>query len=277
MIGLVYGVLETASFVPKFTAKIIIAPQKSQGSIGEGAPRSEGSGVAASLMAALGGSGGQTGGMFQRLKFLMKSQQLAQRLDEQHKLSREVFAGRWDSERGVWKTVAKTEPTFSEQLGAYLHQDQAVLRGSEALARAVGGMVELEPIKKTNFSEIRLSHTNRETALRWLQIIFTSADQLLREQDREKIREQIRFLQTRTEKADLAGFRSALYGALISQEKNLHMIDSEQSYSADIIEPAFASELKTMPNLLKTIAAPVAGGGFVGLLIVVLISIFLKE
>jgi hypothetical protein len=277
VIGLVYGVSETANFVPKFTAKMIIAPQKFESGIGESQPRSSGGGITTTLIAALGNAEGNAGGMFQRLRFVMKSQQLARRLDEQHSLSREIFASRWDSERGAWKTVAKAAPTLVQRLGAYLHQEQSVLRGSEALARAVEGMVELEPIKKTEFWEIRIRHTSRETALRWLKIIFTSADRLLREQDREKIRERILFLRTRTEKAELAGFRAALYGSLIRQEKNLHMLDSDLPYSVIIIEPAFASDLKTMPNLLKTIVVPVAGSSFIGVVIVLLFSVFFKE
>lgn len=276
-VGLVYGVLETAKFVPQYTAKMIIAPQTRQGDVGERMPQSGGRGIATTLAVALGNSGGGAGVMFQRLQFVLKSHQLARRLDEQHGLSREIFASRWDSEKGAWKTVVKAEPTLLQRLGAYLHQDQSVAQGTEALALAVGGMVEFVPIKETEFWEMRVSHTNRDTALRWLKIIFTSADRLLRAQDRETIREQIRFLRTRTEKADLEGFRAALYGALIDQEKKLHMIDSDLIYSTDIIEPAFTSDLKTMPNLLKTIVAPAVGGGFFGLIIILFLTVFFRE
>lgn len=69
------------------------------------------------------------------------------------------------------------------------------------------------------------------------------------------MREQMQFLRSRTEKAALAGFRAALYGALFRQEKNMHMLESDLPYSSDIIEPAFASEIRTMLNLMKTVLA----------------------
>lgn len=277
LIGVVYGTLETAKFVPEYTAKIVIAPQSPKGNTAGSLQPARGNGLTTTLLTALGNPGAEPGGMFERLRFAFKSQQLARRLDEQYSLSQEIFAGRWDVEKGVWKTAVSVEPTFFEQLDIYLHQDQANILGTEALAMAVGGMVKFEPIKKTQFWEISVSHTDRDTALRRLKIIFSAADQLLRQQDREKMLEQIAFLRTRTEKSDLAGFRAAIFGALIQQEKNLHMIDSDLIYSADIVEPAFASEMKSKPNLMKTILVPAVGGGFVGLVLVLLVSVFLRE
>lgn len=276
-IGAFYGVKDSANFVPKHTAKMVIATQKNQGSIGGNAPRGRDGNLTSTIMQALGTRGEKSDLMLQRIRYILKSRQLAIRLDEKFNLSREVFASRWDSKKGTWKTVTKAEPTLRDRLDIYLHQNQPRLSGPEALAIAVGNLVQITKIKKTEFWEVSLSHVDRDTALRWLRIIFKSADQLLREQDRQKMKEQIRFLRSRTEKAQLAGFRAALFGALIQQEKNLHLIDSDLPYSAHIVEPAFASEIRTMPNLMKTIGLPTLVAGFIGLLIVLLISVFVKE
>jgi hypothetical protein len=276
--GFVYGVLQTAKFTPQYTAKMTIASQKSPGALESGSTGGIGSGVLTSkLVAVLGASGGGSGDPFQRLRLVLKSRQLAQRLDEKYNLSREIFADRWDSEKSAWKTPVKSELTFRKRLNAYLHQTQSPVTGAEALARAVGGMIKFDPVENTEYWVISVSHPDSDTALRRLNLVFAAADRLLREQDREKIKEKIRFLRTRTERAELDGLRSALFGALIGAEKNLYMLDSSQPYAAEVVEPAFVSVLTTSPNLSKTVVIPAIGAGFLGMVLVLMISIFIRE
>jgi hypothetical protein len=275
--GLVYGVNETTNFVPKYTAKMTISPKVASAPIG-GGTASSGPGLKSTLAAVLGNnSPATTGEMFQRLRLIMKSQQLARRLDEEHGLSRDIFASSWDSEKGAWKTPIKTEPTWRQRLNTYLQQTQSLEPGTEALASAVGGMIEFIPVEETLFWEVQIMHPEGEAALRWLTMIFTTADELLREQGREKLRQQVNFLRLRLEKAELGDLRAALYGALLNGEKALHMTKSNLPYAADIIEPAFVSALKTKPNLTKLIAVPTLGAAFAALLLVLMISIFLRE
>jgi hypothetical protein len=276
--GLVYGVNETTKFSPIQTARMIVLPQTSQMGLTGGSGGSSANGLTSKLAAVLGGGGSAAmGGIFGRLQLIMKSQDLARRLDERHGLSREIFAGRWDSEKGKWKTPVKTEPTWRQRLDGYLQQTQNLSLGTESLARAVGGMVKFTPVDKTLFWEIRVQHANPETALRWLSIIYAEADQLLREQVREKTRYQIQFLRERIKTAELSGLRSALFGALIGEEKSLHMMESDLPYAAEIVEPAYASALKTKPDLMQFIVVPVLSAGFAGAMIVILFSIFAKE
>jgi hypothetical protein len=275
--GLAYGVNNARNFEPSFTAKMIISPQVSQkdfsSSTGGG-----GSGLTSKLAAVLGTEGSsESGGMFERLKLIMKSQQLAKRLDERHGLSREIFASRWDSKKGTWKPPVKVELTWRQKLDVYLHQTQKLPMGTETLSRAVGGMVRFVPVEGTLFWEVQVRHVNPDIALRRLTIIFAEADALLREQDREKMLQQVKFLQDRVKTARLAGLRAALFGAMIGQEKSLHMMESGLPYSATIVEPAFASALRTTPNLAKMIGIPVLGACFAGVLLVLLVSVFVKE
>lgn len=111
IVGLAYGVTETAKFVPQYTAKMVIAPQSSEGSGGgdleRGGAAGGGSSITTTLMAALGGAGTKSGGLFERLQFALKSPQLARRLDEKHNLSREIFASRWAPRKAPGKCLLK--------------------------------------------------------------------------------------------------------------------------------------------------------------------------
>jgi hypothetical protein len=276
--GLIYGIKQTSEFTPLYTAKLVISPQSTQSGLISGTSATGGGGLTSKLEAVLGSGGASgTGGMFERLKLIMKSQQLARRLDEKYRFSAEIFASSWDSEKGEWKSPLKMDLTWRQQIDVYLHQTQSLGPGTEALAKSVGGMIEFNALGDTGFWEVSVKHAEADVALRRLVIIFTAADELLREQDSEKMREQVQYLRSRTKSAELAGLRAALYSALIGKEKSLHMMESGLSYAADIIEPAYASALKTTPNLLKTVAGPAAGAGFIGFLLVFLLSVFLRE
>jgi hypothetical protein len=278
LVGLVYGLNKTTQFNPSYTAKMIISPQAPAPGFGSGGTSNSAAGLTSRIAAVLGGPGASSGGeMFERLKLVVKSQQLARRLDERHGFSREIFASSWDSEKGDWKPKVKMEPSWRQRLDTFLHQTQNLSIGTEALARAVGGMVQFVKVGETQFWEVQIKHSDPEIALRWLIIIFAEADKLLRDQDRAKMRQQVQFLQERVKTAELAGLRVALYGALIGQEKSLHMMESGLPYAANIVEPAYASALKTTPNLVNLIAIPTFGAAFIGLMLVILISVFIKE
>jgi len=276
--GMLYGGNEASKFSPSYTARMIISPQTPQTGFSENTTSASAGGLTSKLAAVLGGGAtSAAGGMFERLKLAMNSQQLARRLDGQYALSREIFASRWDSEKGRWKPEIKTEPTWRQRLDAYLHQTQNLSQGTEALARAVGGMVQFVPVENTLFWEVKIMHSDPNIALRWLTMIFAEADNLLRDQDRESKKQQVRFLKERVKTAELAGLKISLYGAMITLEKSLHMMETGLPYSATIVETAYASELKTTPNLTKMIAIPALGAGFFGILLVFLFSIFVKE
>ena len=137
--------------------------------------------------------------------------------------------------------------------------------------------MQISMIEDTSFWTIQVDHIEADVAPRWLRIIYAEADDLLRDLDRKKLQNQSQFLRMRLQDAELASLRSSLFGAPVSQMKALHMMESDLPYAADIIEPAYAFGLKTTPNLLKTIGVPAGGAAFGGLVLIILISIFIKE
>jgi len=276
--GLAYGVNEAINFTPLFRAKMVIAPQSTALPGSSSSPTSGAGGLSTKLALVL--SGHQStgpGGAFGRLQMIMKSQQLARRLAEKHGLDREIFASSWDEEKGTWKVPKKVEPSWRKKLDILLQQDQSLAPGTELLARAIGGILVFTRIEETSFWKVEVNSADSDIALRWLQIIYAEADDLLRDRDRKKLLKQIEFLRSRLDAAELSDLRQGLFAALLSQEKSLHMIESNLPYAAEIVEPAYASALKTRPNLTKLIGTPVSGAVFVGLLLVVLIGLFLRE
>ena len=147
-------------------------------------------------------------------------------------------------------------------LDILLHQKQTLEPGIELLARSIGGMMQFRNIEDTSFWMVQVDHADSAVALRWLGMIYAEADDLLRDQDRTKLQNQLQYLRLRLQNAELSSLRAGLFSALISQEKSLHMMESGLPYAADIIEPAYASALKTKPNLMKTIGVPAGGAAF---------------
>jgi len=280
--GFYGGYKEARNFTPEYVASMIVEPHSQGGGVivgGGAGGRAAAGGLAAGLTAALGvGSGGGQGtGAFDRLKLLMSSIELAKRLDDRYGMLREVYADRWDAEKQEWKQRVDPEPTLRNRIMASLHQTGSLEPGYEALSRYVNGVVQFEQIELTGFWRVKVQHQDRDRALELLQRIYNEADDLLRQQDRRKLRRKMEYLETRIQETAITDLRRALLASLVKEEHSAHLLSGNLPYGADIVEPAFVSGIKSRPNLVKTIGIPTVGGAAVGFFLALLIAVFRAE
>ena len=235
-------------------------------------------GVAATLQLAMGTGGGAANNeTFERLKLVMSSITLARELDEKYDLLRRVYANRWDVEQQRWRPLSDSDISLQEKVFSHLNVTNNHTPSVEKLAKYVGGKVQFEQIKKSDFWRVRVEDVDGDAALELLNNVYWTADELLREQDREQVRARQAYLRSRVDDAQITEIRRALIAAMMSEERTAMLLEGGLPYAAKVIEPPFLSENLTQPNLVLLIVMPAASGVLLGFLLVTLIAVFRSE
>ena len=280
LLGLVFGIYQATQFVPKRVASMVIMPQGGgMSGISLGGGQGGGvAGVAATLQLAMGTGGGAANNeTFERLKLVMSSITLARELDEKYDLLRRVYANRWDVEQQRWRPLSDSDISLQEKVFSHLNVTNNHTPSVEKLAKYVGGKVQFEQIKKSDFWRVRVEDVDGDAALELLNNVYWTADELLREQDREQVRARQAYLRSRVDDAQITEIRRALIAAMMSEERTAMLLEGGLPYAAKVIEPPFLSENLTQPNLVLLIVMPAASGVLLGFLLVTLIAVFRSE
>lgn len=284
-IGFYMGFTDTLQFQPQYQASMIVLPNSSGGGVTSGpiAPAG-GGGVAASLTALFGSGAGAASGPFERLRISLKSVELAKRLDDRYGMLREVFAGRWDAEKQEWKQEDPTQLGWRERMMRKLHQGEPLQPGYEALARYVDGTLKFEPVvvdgstsASASFWKIKVEHPEKERALELLMRIYWTADDFLRDKERESVSRKLKYLESRIREAEVSEIRQSLILAMVQEERTAHLLRGNLPYAAAIVVEPSVSDVRTSPILVKTIGVPTMAGFGIGLAIILFIAIFRAE
>lgn len=286
-IGLYIGVTDTLEFTPKYQAAMIVLPNKTGIGGAAGAPvgGAGGGGVAASLTAFFGTSQSTSEGPFERLRLSLRSEGLAQRLDEKYGMVREVFASQWDEENQTWKERREEDLPLRERIMRKLHQGEPLKPGREALARFVQGTLQFERVvvdtgvgaTSSSFWKIYVENQDKERALELLTRIYWTADDFLRDRERESVGKKLKYLESRIREAEITEIRQSLIAALVQEERTAHLLRGDLPYAADIIVEPSVSDVRTRPVLVKTVGVPMMTGIGIGLALALFIAIFRAE
>lgn len=242
VVALYLGYQELKAFQPQFLATMVVAPN------GGGSAPAGGlsSAVGNALGVSIGGSSSVT--LFDRLEVMVGSVVLATQLQKEQNLLYEVFAGSWDDETKTWVVPQGEEFEKQQRRLRFLRKNTWVAPNLESLARFVGGTVKIQT-EKGSFKKISVQHVDPDFAVRILSLVYFTADELLREQDRAESKNRRRYLDAQLASAVNLDSRNALVSLLTSEQRRSMLLESELPYAARIIEPVFVSQHATEPNL----------------------------
>jgi len=271
--GLAVGLWEMKKFVPQYTASMVVVPSS-------GSPSSSGNmrGVA-SVASAFGIGVPQTGSTtsFDRLKVLLRSVSLAQRLQRRHQLMQTVYSGSWDAETESWIRPSGERFERMEKVRAFFNLGTWRPPSISSLARYLGSSLVFEEIEGTGFRKVGVTHTDPDFARFLLETVYFEGDELLREQDQQSTQIQKAYIEQKVEKSTIVEIRTGLVGLLMQQENKAMLLESDLPYAARIIERVSVADRPTAPNPRTHVAAGLVGGGFAGLCVVALAALFRRE
>ena len=108
-------------------------------------------------------------------------------------------------------------------------------------------------------------------------MIFYEADYLIRKIDREETLIRSQYLEKKLSSVTNIGKREALLSLLAKEESKLMFMDSDDSYTAKVVDQIQVSIQPSSPNIRNIFAIPIVASLVLGIAFLTLIWLFIKE
>jgi len=270
-LGAYSGYRDLQTFQPVYEAKMTVHPSSGGGQVSQG-----GGAQAAAVLSTLG-LGSRDPLTFGRLRVVLSSISLADRLQTKHQLMQTVFRSSWDEEKAAWIVPSGEEFERRERINRFLRRNPWAEPNLERLSRYVGGAIDIQPIPATQFFRISVTSGDPHFALDLLRLVYAEADDLLREQDKIESERRRQYINTQLERETRSVTLNALRGLLSSEEKTRMLLELDLPYVARIIEPARVSYSATEPSVRRMFGVPIFTALVLGFGFVTLIALFRRE
>lgn len=234
------------------------------------------SGGGAGAFASLLGGRANTVAPFDLFQRFLTSERLAQRLDQRYGLIREVFAAQWDPNQRQWRRPN----TFGSAVvgGVYTLFGLRPWNppSAEDLARYIDRHLSVSQGERSAMTEISFRHRDPRQALRILNMVIDEADSIVREQERQRLDQQIEYMRTQLALATITAHREVLANLLASLEQRRLMTVPTLKFAVLIVQPPVAPARPTSPNPWVLLAVGIIGGLCVGVGVVCMVELIGK-
>ena len=228
----------------KFEATVMISPISKSEREGGGA-----AGIASQLGGVAALAGLSLGADTQKTEALavLRSRALITEYISKNDLLPLLFPDRWDAKQRAWKQ-SKAAPTLWQASEDFF------------------SIMQVEKDKRTDLWRLTVTWTDPVIAAKWANDLVNLANESMRQRSVREGEAHIAYLGKEGSTTDLAQVRTAIYGVLESEIKNLMMAKGPGDFAVRVIDPAVPPEDPSSPNRLLWVVA----GAMFGLLISVL-------
>ena len=206
----------------------------------------------------------------ERYAQLFGSTALAERLQAEPQLMREVFFDEWDPERQAWHPPAGVVARLKRALLGFFGYPSWTEPNVVRLAEWLGKHVEVSRLGSTSLFQIEITDRRRAFAVSLIDMAHHTADEMLREGALHRVGGQIAQLETALAAATAPTRKQALEAMLSEQYQAQARLQIDQPYAAQVVVPAMASTTPTSLNPLLALAMAVVVGAILGLFVVFL-------
>lgn len=251
-VGLILGLFYTHIATEIYSARMTVAPKS-------GDQNSALSGL--NSVGRLVGISADFGGdeEFNKYLALLKSRRLAAQLAKTDGIMQTLFAGEWDRTRQRWRPPSVIKQAVKGALGfpAWRAPDES------RLAARLQEMLVIRSSLEHSLVTIELEHSNAGFGVKLLEAIHLEADKILRTEARITSDRKVAYLESQLSHVRATEHRQGLIELLSATQQKLMLIEADQNFVAEPIDPPSGSTLPVWP-MPKTI---LAGGAFFGALV----------
>lgn len=214
---------------------------------------------------------------FYRLRIILGSVLLAQRLQEKYGLLQRAYPGAWDPVAGVWRRPEGEDFERDQRRRALLRQNLWMAPNLETLADYVSGKLKITRVEGGTLEQISVEDPDPEYALWLLTTVYFEADDLLREQDRRDMADRVAYINREMAATTNFQIQEGLRGMLATELNRGVTLASNLPYAAKVTEPARVMNRRTEPNLRRIFVVPIALASAVGFFLITLLAVFRRE
>jgi uncharacterized protein involved in exopolysaccharide biosynthesis len=190
---------------------------------------------------------------------VLKSKQFALDMIRDLNMAPVLFEGRWDKEKGAWRTdIKRGEPTADE---LWRRWDR-------------GGIRQIIDDRVHDLILVRIEWKDREAASKWANEIIARLNQTLRARRMAEIDKNMRFLNEELQTAQVVELRMAIAQVMQAQVSERMLASVRQEYALKIIDPALPSDedRPVRPRRVLYCALGLSLGGILGFAFGLMIS-----
>lgn len=201
---------------------------------------------------------------------LFSSVLLAQRLEREHGLLREVFDDEWDQEAQAWRAPSGGLSAARQEILGFFGFPAWSRPDAASLSTYLRERIEIEASRASGLRRLSMSATDGAFAARVLTLAHEAADDMLRQGALERTSRQIAQLEAELEQAQGPNQRNAIQQTLEEQYKVQAMLVAELPFAAEVVSPAVASSVPASISPLLVLPLAAVVGLILGTFIVLL-------
>ena len=131
--------------------------------------------------------------------------------------------------------------------------------------------------KKTGFITLRIKHKSPYIAKQWSELLVNQVNLYYREKDKLESEKAVSFLNKQIAMTNLSEVKEAISQLLQEETKKLALIEANQLYVFDYIDPPAVMERKSEPNRAFIVIFSALLGGMLSVILVLIKHYFFKQ
>jgi hypothetical protein len=245
-----------------YKASVVLRPVSG---INPGGNAAGGLGQLGALGSLVGIGGGETT-IFAEHLALLRSPELARRLDEKHNLRIRLFSSMWDAENEVWVPSSGIVSSFKRGVKSLLGYPDWTPPDDVSLQKALSlRLAVINHSVGTELKRVEWAYSDADYAGKVLQWMVDEANLILREQRLTETRQQIIFLTERLETARNSYQKDALAQILLEQERTNLLLHTPTGPGASIFDPVIVERNPIYPKITMTILLAIFAAGMISI------------
>lgn len=231
ILGIAYGGYTAWRNGPTYAATMTMVPAETDTTGGHS------SGALSLLSDLAGGGGGTSVPRMTQFMAALRSNNVAKLLNQKYDMVCRIYRGACDQKTHKWRRATGIRAWLSgelAQLGGFPDPNSA--RTATDLAQYVEGAVTVGQDSKTHLLTLTYSNSDPEFAVRFLTLLVRTANDYLKDRDRDVMRRYVDYLSQRIASNTSVAQRSALDQLLLEQERKLMLTEVNVPYAAAVLD-----------------------------------------
>tara|TARA_A100001015_G_scaffold45443_1_gene50121 strand:+ start:324 stop:1271 length:948 start_codon:yes stop_codon:yes gene_type:complete len=177
----------------------------------------------------------------------------------------------WDSKNNVLNFKKEIyDLTSKTWVRDFFYPQKLIPSSQESFKIFKAKHLSISEDKKTGFIIIAIKHQSPYVAKRWTELLINEINTFYRLEDKAKAEKAVMYLNAQISKTSFAEIKQVIAGLLQQETQKLTLIEANDSYVFDYIDPPAVMERKIEPKRSLICVFGALLGGILGLLIVLI-------
>lgn len=186
-----------------------------------------------------------------RYVFALTSAKLAEKIENDHHVIKQLYTSRWDKKHKVWKPTPGITGAISRFFNQIFGRPVDPPPDVQSLKSYISAKVKLSTDKTTGVTTLNMTDSNPVKALHFVLMVHNAATAMVREDIATKNDAKINYLTGALAKTSNADQRSVLISMLAQTEQTQMLLNNNLPFAAQIIDTPMVPILPSTPQVIQ--------------------------